>query len=106
MLEVNEDKDLIYMSAENDNFISKKDDISFKFITQLDSIESYDKGITPSISLNAVIDNTTGLPIRGFYNAATGEGTRVENTDNDKRTKPIKAEEHYVDQYYSNIAVQ
>ena len=100
MLEVNEDKDLIYMSAENDNFISKKDNITFKFITQLDSIESYDKGITPSINMNAVIDNTTGLPIRGFYNAATGEGMRVENTDNDKRIKPIKAEEHYVDQYY------
>lgn len=36
---VGEEKDLIYMSAENDYYINKKDDIDFKFITQPTSDE-------------------------------------------------------------------
>lgn len=85
--EVTEDKDLVYMSNETDKYISKKDDIDFKFVTQLSSIECVEKGVKPSINLNSVIDNTTSLPLTSIYNSTTNE--------------TAKAEEHYVDQYFS-----
>lgn len=84
------DKDLIYTSAESQQYINKKDDITFKFITQLSSEESIQKGINPSINLNAVIDNTSSLPITQIYNANTKE------TD--------KAEKHYISQYYKEYS--
>ena len=81
-----EDNDLIYMSDETDRFVNKKDDIEFKFITQLSAKECAEKGITSSINMNAVIDATTNQPLTSIYNA------RTETT--------AKAEELYVDQYY------
>lgn len=85
-LEVNNEKDLIYLSDETDRFINKKDDITFKFITQLSSAEAYEKGLSSGVNLNAVIDMTTSLPITEIYNATTQE--------------IAKPEEHYVDHYY------
>lgn len=80
------DKDLIYLSNENVRYYNKKDDITFKFITQLTSKESSEKGVSPSVCLNAIIDMSTNTPITSLYNATTNE--------------TAKAEEHYVDQYY------
>ena len=74
------------MSDETDRFVNKKDDIEFKFITQLSAKECAEKGITSSINMNAVIDATTKQPLTSIYNA------RTETT--------AKAEELYVDQYY------
>lgn len=84
---VDEDNDLIYVSDETDSFIEKKDDIDFKFITQLSSEECFAKGLSQSININAVVDTTTNSPLMSLYNATTKE--------------TAKAEEHYVDQYYS-----
>lgn len=84
---IDEDNDLIYVSDETDNFIEKKDDIDFKFITQLSSQECYEKGLSQSVNLNAVVDMTTNSPLTSLYNATTNE--------------TAKAEEHYVDQYYT-----
>lgn len=84
--ESNQDKDLIYMSDETDKFVNKKDDIDFKFITQLSSDECLQKGIQNSININAVINTTTGTPIENIYNATTKE--------------TAKPEEHYINQYY------
>jgi len=78
--------DLIYMSAETNNYINKKDDITFKFITQLNSQECNEKGIKNGVNINAVIDATTNNTLISLYNAKTGE--------------TAKAEEHYVDAYY------
>ena len=83
---VTNDKDLIYLSNENDKYYSKKDDITFKFMTQLTSKESAEKGVSPSVYLNSVLDMSTSIPITSLYNATTNE--------------TAKAEEHYVDQYY------
>lgn len=80
------DNDLIYVSDETDRYISKNDDTTFKFITQLSKAESIEKGISPSVNQNAVVDMTSNLPVRSIYNA---------NTDT-----TAKPEEHYVDQYY------
>lgn len=81
-----EDNDLIYMSDETDRFFKKKDDIEFKFITQLSAKECLEKGLTSSVNLNAVIDTTSNQPLTTIYNA------RTETT--------AKAEELYVDHYY------
>ena len=78
------------MSDETDRFVNKKDDIEFKFITQLSAKECAEKGITSSINMNAVIDATTKQPLTAIYNA------RTETT--------AKAEELYVDQYYRSYS--
>ena len=84
--ELDNDKDLIYMSDETDRFINKKDDITFKFITQLSSSEAAAKGISAASNLNAVIDMQTSSPLSSIYNKTTQE--------------TAKPEEHYVDAYY------
>ncbi|WP_455094412.1 hypothetical protein [Prevotella koreensis] len=82
--------DLIYMSDETDKFLNKKDDIEFKFITQLSASECAEKDISSSINMNAIIDKTTDNPLSTIYNART------------KTT--AKPEELYVDQYYREFA--
>ena len=85
-IEVADEKDLIYCSDESQDFISKKDNITFKFITQLSSAEANAKGLSAGVNLNAVINMTSNLPLGSIYNATTNE--------------TAKAEEHYVDAYY------
>lgn len=84
--DISGDNDLVYVSDEVNNYISKADDIKFKFITQLSTEECYEKGVTPSINQNAVVNINQNLPVRSIYNAITGETG--------------KPEEHYVDQYF------
>lgn len=86
MYEVTKDKDLIYLSDETDRFINKKEDITFKYITQLSGAEAYEKGLSNGVNINAVVDMTTSLPLTAIYNATTQE--------------TAKPEEHYVDAYY------
>lgn len=88
--EIYENNDLIYMSDETDRFVNKKDDIEFKFITQLTTQEALQKGIKTSINVNSVINANTGQAITSLYNAITDE--------------TAKAEEHYVDQYYTEFS--
>ena len=83
---VGKEQDLIYLSDETDRYINKKDDITFKFITQLSGTEAYEKGLSSGVNANAVVDMTTNLPLTQIYNATT--------------TETAKAEEHYVDAYY------
>lgn len=83
LIENSGDSELIYMSAETDNFINKKD-VEFHYITQLTSAECVEKGLSSSINLNSVIYND--LPISNIYNATTNE--------------TAKAEEHFINQYY------
>lgn len=82
-----QDNDLIYMSNENHTYVEKKDAIEFKFITQPTSAECTEKGIKNTVNINGVVDMTTGLYSESLYNATTAE--------------TAKAEEHYVDQYYT-----
>lgn len=84
------DSDLIYMSDETNDFISKKDDINFEFVTQLSSAECLEKGLNQSICLNAVINSNSGIPISTIYN-------EHETVTANKNAKP---EEHFVNQYY------
>ena len=92
--EITEDNDLIYLSNENHTFINKKEDIEFKFITQLSSEECREKGIKATVNLNAVVNNQTGLPLTGIYNRAyQGSGETGK-----------KPEEYYVDAYYTEYS--
>ena len=84
------DADLIYMSDETDDYINKKDDIDFRFITQLSSEECVEKGLSQSVNLNSVISTSTQLPITGIYN----------KFESDTNRRIAKAEEHYINQYY------
>lgn len=84
--ELTNEQDLIYLSDETDRFINKKEDITFKYITQLSGAEAYEKGLSSGVNINAVIDMTTSLPLTAIYNATTQE--------------TAKPEEHYVDAYY------
>lgn len=85
------DSDLIYQSAEGDKFVNKKDDITFKFITQLTADEAVRKNVDMGINLNAVINMTTLLPLTSIYNTVTNESA--------------KAEEHYINAYYNEYSI-
>ena len=84
------DNDLVYCSTENDSFVNKKDDIEFKFITQLTSDEAFALGVKPTINLNSVINANTKSPQLSLYNGKTAE--------------TAKAEEHYINAYYNEYS--
>lgn len=88
--QLNADNDLIYLSTENEQFINKKDDIEFKFVTQLSSEECFKKGIKNTVNLNSVINNNTNLPLTTLYNSLTAE--------------TAKAEEHYINEAYNEYS--
>lgn len=82
--------ELVYMSAESDNYVAKKDDIDFMFATQLTSKDALEKGISTSVIMNAPIDSSTKVGVTEIYNANTDE--------------TAKAEEHYINQYYNEYS--
>lgn len=88
---ITQDNDLVYVSDEIDKYVNKKDDIEFKFITQLTSEECFEKGVKQSINKNSIFSSTTNLPITSIYNSITNE--------------TAKPEEHYVNQYYLAYSV-
>lgn len=85
------DSDLIYQSAEGDKYVNKKDDITFKFITQLTADEAVAKNVDMDINLNAVINMKKLLPLTSIYNSVTNE--------------KAKAEEHYINSYYNEYSI-
>lgn len=82
--------ELVYMSAENENYVAKKDDIDFMFATQLTADDAAEKGVNTSVILNATINHNTQLGVTSIYNANTDE--------------TAKAEEHYINQYYNEYS--
>lgn len=88
--QLNEDNDLIYISTENEQFINKKDDINFKFITQLSSEECLAKGIKNTVNLNSIINNNTNLPLTTLYNVVTAD--------------TAKPEEHFINSVYKEYS--
>lgn len=88
--QLNADNDLIYLSTENEQFINKKDDIEFKFITQLSSEECLSKGIKNTVNLNSIINNNTNLPLTTLYNSVTAD--------------TAKPEEHFINSVYKEYS--
>lgn len=83
------DADICYVSDENHEYMDTKE-VDFKFVTQLTTAEFVEMGASATIAANAVVDMTTGLASNNIYNVTT-----LENG---------KAEEHYVDQYYTEYS--
>ena len=88
--QLNADNDLIYLSTENEQFINKKDDIEFKFLTQLSNEECLEKGIKNTVNLNSIIDNRTNLPLTVLYNSLTAD--------------TAKPEEHFINSVYNEYS--
>lgn len=82
--------ELVYMSAESNSYVTKKDDIDFMFTTQLTSKECLEKGINTSVNINSPIDTRNNLAVTSIYNAITNE------TD--------KPEKHYINEYYNEFS--
>lgn len=83
--------ELIYVSDETNSFINKNDDTEFKFITQPTSEIIIAQGLEAGVNLNAVVDLNNDAPLQTIYNATTNE--------------TANAEEHYVNQYYSEYSI-
>lgn len=73
-----EDKDLIYMSAENDDFTNKKDDIEFKICSALTAAERATLGIDENISMATPTDENSHAPVVSLYNKHKKEKIKPE----------------------------
>ena len=83
--------ELIYMSDETTQYISKHDDTEFKFITQPTPDIISAQNLNAGANVNAVINLQTNTPLTNLYNTLT--------------TDTAKAEEHFVNQYYTEYHV-
>ena len=82
---VTDDKDLVYVSAETNLYVNKKDDIEFRINTALTSEEAYRAGTTTTINKN---------------NIMSIDGSRILNFTNKITNEIGKGEQHYIDSYY------
>lgn len=80
------DNDVIYQSDEDESFINRKDDISFRFTTALSSEEGAAMGAmvganmsTPLCLDNGDEDSGSYSAIETIYNAVIGEESKAEN---------------------------
>lgn len=81
-----DDCDLVYMSDTSENFINKKDDLTFKFTSALTRDERMQLGLTDSANISTPLDGTTGSGLLSIHDRISGrEG---------------KPEQLYVDAYY------
>lgn len=83
------DKDLIYMSNENIEYIKTKDDIKFQLNTQLNTTECLEKGVKNQINISSVFTSEE-VPIRTIKD----HNLNVEG----------KAEEVYINHYYDEYS--
>ena len=83
--------ELIYVSDETTQYINKHDDTDFKFITQPTSDVISEQQLNGGANINAVINMQTNSPLTALYNYLT--------------TETAKAEEHFVNQYYTEYHI-
>lgn len=88
---VGENEDIVYVSDEQTRFISKKDDISFKFTTALTATEAAQLGV-PVTANKTDVAQGNGLLITAIRNNYTGEVD--------------KPEKFYVDSLYNEYCDQ
>lgn len=88
----NDNSDIYYVSNETDNsndYIAGKHETEFKMITQLTSEECLEMDVKNTVNVNSVLDaNKNAINTIKDNNDADGD-------------KPLKAEEHYVKEYYN-----
>lgn len=79
-----EDSDLVYMSATDENYVNKKDDISFRITSALTADEMAETGVNPGVGISTPVNLQRKEGLLEIYNADTGE--------------TAKPEQHYVDE--------
>lgn len=86
---ITQDNDIVYVSAETDDYVSQVDEVKFEFITQLTTSECIELGVKNTININSITDGGAGY-VRSLYNAKTDI--------------QAKAEEHYVNDYFREMS--
>lgn len=86
-IDIDEDKDLVYMSDTVESFINKKDDIEFKISSALTVDETKRTGVRNTVSLSTPVNTVTGDGVVSVYDYARGV--------------QAKSEQLYVDSYYN-----
>ena len=81
------DNDIIYMSDTTEDFVNKKDDISFKIHSALTSQECEQLGVRNVVAMSVPTDTQTGVGLLSIYDHASGE--------------QAKPEQLYIDSYYN-----
>lgn len=92
-IDTEEDKDIIYTSDTAENFINKKDDLSFRICSALSKEKRKELGVDDSLTLSVAVD------MRGAH---AGEG--VQNLYSVGQDATAPAEQLYVDYYYNLLS--
>lgn len=82
-----DDNDVIYMSDTAEKFVNKKDDLEFKICSALTSSECQKLGVSNSIKLSTPLNTNSGDGVLTIYDR--------------KQAVSAKAEQFYVDSYYT-----
>lgn len=80
-------KDIVYISAEEHDYIKKKDDITFKINTMPTTAELNRLGITTNVSNSNVVNMTNSEPLASITDVTTNQTNRPEKL--------------YIDQYWN-----
>lgn len=91
-----EDRDLVYLSDENQDYVRNKLETDFDIHTGLTQQEAYDLGCENKIYINTVFNNDNS-PCLAIYSAKMNGNT---NSDGSHR----KAEQDYIDKFYDFIS--
>lgn len=79
--------DIVYLSDTKENFVNKKDDITFKISSALTTAECQALGVGNTVNKSTPLDATTGAGVLTVYDAI--------------RKVEAKPEQMYVDSYYT-----
>lgn len=82
-----DDNDVIYMSDTAEKFVNKKDDLEFKICSALTSSECQKLGVSNSVKLSTPLNTNSGDGVLTIYDR--------------KQAVSAKAEQFYVDSYYT-----
>lgn len=73
-----EDNDLVYLSDTREDFVNRKDDITFRICSALTAGERRELGVSDSVSLSTPLDSTTGTGVLAVHDAAGGVTAKPE----------------------------
>lgn len=82
-----DDKDVVYMSDTKEKFVNRKEDIEFKINSALTAAECRSLGVQNSVSMSTPVNTVTGAGVLTIYDKS--------------RDEAAKAEQLYVDSYYT-----
>ncbi|MBQ7212786.1 MAG: hypothetical protein IJS19_09040 [Muribaculaceae bacterium] len=78
MNEILEENDLIYMSDTDEQYVNKKDDITFKITSALTAAEAEAVGVENVVAKSTPLNVATGNGVTAIYDAASGQTAKPE----------------------------